>query len=175
MDIINEIILNIFELYDYVKVNKGFKESNNLYIKIVIANGLFGKFIKEKKIFKNSEEARKVYDQYLFHFILYEEEVNTNPKRPIEEILAEIFKYDPSYIIEIPIIYSPEDKSFNSKRILESFKYDLVILRGFLPKFGLDNRYLNKEYLLKHHPRKKLDVIEQDPSFYGFTTNKYNK
>ena len=140
----------------------------------MIANGYFGKFVKEKKIFKDSEEARKVNDLYLFHFILYEDEVLLNPKRPIDEILTEIFKYDPTYINEIPIEYSQEDISFNSKKILESFKYDLVILRGFLPKFGLDNRYLNKEYLHKHHPKKKIDIIEQDPSFYGFTTNKYN-
>ena len=138
----------------------------------MIALGLFEKFSKDKQIFKNGRESRLICDEYLFHFLEFEEGITQFPNKPVQEILKEIFKYDPSYVCEVPIIYAPEDSSLISKKITESFKQDLVILRGFLPKFDLDNKYLNKDYLLKYHAKKKVDIIEQDPKFEGFTTNK---
>jgi hypothetical protein len=139
----------------------------------VIGFNLFDKFVKEKRIFRNSKKAREIVDNYLFHFMEYEDERKKYPNTSIEQILNKIINQDPSYVDGVPIIYAPEDSSEFSKKIQDSFKYDLVILRGFLPKFGLDDKYLNKEYLKQFHGKKKIDVVEQDPKFEGFSTNRY--
>lgn len=139
----------------------------------MIGFGLFEKFAKDKQIFKNGKDSRLICDEFLYHFLEFEDEIAQNPQKAEIEILKEIFKYDPSFVCEIPIIYAPEDSSLVSKKIIESFKQDLVILRGFFPKFGLDDKYLNKDYLLKYHSKKRVDIIEQDPKFQGFTRNKY--
>ena len=138
----------------------------------MIGYNLFENFVREKRIFRNPKEAREIVNNYLFHFLEYEEERKRCPKSNPEDIINSIIYYNPTFVNEVPIIYAPDDPSELNKKIENSFKYDLVILRGFLPKFGLDNKYLNKEYLLKYHGKKKIDVVEQDPKFEGFSTNK---
>jgi hypothetical protein len=136
----------------------------------VITFNLFDKFAKENRSFKNSTEARTVFDNHLFHFMEYE-------KLPLakEEQLIEILLLDPSYVMEIPIIYAPDsaDTDLINKRISDCLKKDLVIMRGFLPIFGLNDKFFNKEYLRKFHCKKLIDVIIQEPTFEGFTKNMY--
>lgn len=73
------------------------------------------------------------------------------------------------------MVYASDDDQELSQQILDSFKYDLVILRGFLPKFKLNDKLFTVDYLTEHYPNLMIDVVEQTPKFFGFTNNRNNQ
>jgi len=144
----------------------------------VIAYNIFNEFAKEKEIFKNGQEARRIYDYYLFHFIeLRRLEKNlklSSDPQSIHKKMIDCLGYDPSFLLDVPIIEcsSCDDDEIN-KLIIEGLKYDLVILRGFLDKFGFSSEYFTEKFIVEKYKNQKIEVIEQSANFYGFTNNMY--
>ncbi len=78
----------------------------------------------------------------------------------------------------IEALEADDEKTINQK-IESALQFDLVILRNFLPKFCLKENLFTFEYLnekaKKDFKNYKIDVVEQDPNFYGFIKNKQIK
>ncbi len=84
-------------------------------------------------------------------------------------------------ILECEIIEASDkdnEKSINEK-IEKALKYDLVILRNFLPHFNINENLFKLEYLSSKtetdFKNYKIDIVEQIPNFYGFMNNKQIK
>jgi hypothetical protein len=87
--------------------------------------------------------------------------------------MSEYLDYDPSYLLEVPIIEcNTNDFDEINNLIVEGFKYDLVILRGFLDKFGFNKEYFTEKFITEKYKNQKIEVIEQSPTFRGFIKNK---
>ncbi len=81
--------------------------------------------------------------------------------------------YNPSYLLEVPIIEcNTNDPNEINDLIVEGFKYDLVILRGFLDKFGINKEYFTEKFITEKYKDQKIEVIEQVRDFKGFVNNK---
>lgn len=100
---------------------------------------------------------------------------------PFKYEASEIPKFKPQMILECKIIEALEaddEKTINEK-IESALKCDLVILRNFLPKFCVREDLFTFQYLSEKTKAEfknfKIDVIEQDPDFYGFMMNKQVK
>lgn len=137
---------------------------------------MFNELAKQTDIFPNGKEARKVYDRYLFHFIeLRKLEINIRDSEDpvsIQRKMIDCLSYDPSYILEVPVIEcNTDDKDEINNLIIEGFKYDLVILRGFLDKFGFNPEFFTEKFIVETYKDQKIEVIEQTPNFFGFTNN----
>lgn len=86
--------------------------------------------------------------------------------------MIDFLSYDPSHILEVPVIEcNTSDKDEINNLIIEGLKHDLVILRGFLDKFGFNPEYFTEKYIVETYKDQKIEVIEQNPNFYGFTDN----
>jgi hypothetical protein len=144
-----------------------------------VLNNLLDEFMKaNRSLYVNSFEARKEYNKYLYHFGLYEQYKNEGREMD-NETYSDICSRDPSVLLECPIIYaSPIDTEAEiNKKISEAMNYDLVILRGFLPKFAINNSLFSLDHLERSYQnsKNKIDVIDQDPDFFGFTKNKHSR
>jgi hypothetical protein len=142
----------------------------------VIANDIFNEFVKQSDIFPNGKEARTVYDRYIFHFIelrKLEIIIKDSPDPvSIQKKMIDYLSYDPSYILEVPVIEcNTNDKDEINNLIIEGLKHDLVILRGFLDKFGFNPEYFTEKFIVETYKDQKIEVIEQTPNFFGFTDN----
>jgi hypothetical protein len=129
-------------------------------------------------IFKNREEARKVYDRYLFHFVelrkLEIQIIDSYDPLSIQKKMIEYLNYDPSYILDVPIIECNSDnKDEINEMVINGLKHDLVILRGFLDKFDFNPEYFTEKFIIENYKDQKVEVIEQIPNFLGFTDNLY--
>lgn len=84
--------------------------------------------------------------------------------------------YDPSYIIEVPVIEcNATDKEEINKLVIEGLKHDLVILRGFVDKFDFNPEYFTEKFIVEKYGDQRIEIIEQTPNFFGFTNNLYSK
>ncbi len=142
----------------------------------MIAFDVFNEFTKQSDIITNGKEGRRLYDRYLFHFIeLQKLEImlkDSPDPASIQKKMIDVLSYDPSYILEVPIIEcKTNDKDEINKLIIEGLKYDLVILRGFLDKFGFNPEYFSEKFIVENYKDQKIEVIEQTPGFLGFTDN----
>lgn len=143
---------------------------------LVLAYGVFHEFAKSSQVFKNGTEARQVYDKYLFHFMelrrLENLMLNTSDADNIHKKMIDCLTWDPSYLLDVPIIEcKTDDKEEIQNMILEGLKYDLVILRGFLDKFGFNPKYFTEKFIVETYKDQKIEIIEQQSRFLGFTTN----
>jgi hypothetical protein len=148
---------SLSKLSAYVKENEGFLN--------MIAKDLF-----KSHDFCDGEiklSSRDMYNKYLYHFHLYEENTTDDKK------LIEISLNKPENIVECPIITATPDDDHETinKKIKDAFKHDLVILRGFLTDhFRLDNSKFTLDFI-QQYKNEYVDVREQDPNFTGFTKN----
>ncbi len=140
----------------------------------MIRRCLLNKFVKEIKAFPSTKAAKEIYDSYLYHFTLYLEQKDKLTDHSVKMICNS----DSSMLIECPIITVNDNDGEEdiNKKILEALKHDLVILRGFLPKFNFNNEIFNIEYIEKNCDAKnQIDVIEQDKDFFGFLQNRHTR
>lgn len=87
--------------------------------------------------------------------------------------MFDYLNYDPSYLLEVPIIEcKTNDIDEINNLIEEGFKYDLVIMRGFLDKFGFNKEYFTEKFITEKYKDQKIEIIEQSPKFKGFNSNK---
>jgi hypothetical protein len=100
---------------------------------------------------------------------------------PFKYKASEITKFKPQMILECKVIeaFEADDEKTINEKIESAMKFDLVILRNFLPKFSLKENLFTFQYLSEKSKAEfknfKIDVVEQDPDFYGFMANKQVK
>ncbi len=130
----------------------------------------FDQFVKENpKLFVDARDARANYDKYLFHLIEIEDFYN--PEIPMRHrTIDDILNLSPQFICEAKVITPISDEE-DFKNICENSEDDLVILRGFLEKWGFDEKVFILDYVVENHPNLKIDIIEQPNDFYGFDSN----
>ena len=98
--------------------------------------------------------------------------------RLTDQTVKEICDRDSSMLIECPIVTVNDNDSEEdiNLKIKDSLKHDLVILRGFLPKFKLNNNIFTIDYIEQNCDAKnQIDVIEQDKEFFGFLPNRHTR
>jgi hypothetical protein len=134
-----------------------------------VAWNKFSDFVEETGYYITEEEARNDYDTYLFHYGEFQRS-STDKMNIIKEIL----NYDPKLIQGIPVLKpkSGEDANDVVKRAL---KYDLAILRGVLPSFKINDYIFTEDYLCERYPETNIEIIEQNPKFFGFTQNTHER
>ncbi len=119
---------------------------------------------------QSEEDIRNIYDTYLYHF---NEIFSLNKANLIESQkktkIKEILDYDPKFIKSVPVIYAQEDDNNINEKINDAMKFDLVILRNFLPKLKFNNYLFTHDYLLNNYGNLKIDVLEQDKCLNGFS------
>ena len=147
---------------------------------LVIAFNIFDEFAKKSNFFENGKEARNIYDKYLFHFIELNKIENSlkysADAEGVQKKLIEFMNYDPSYMIEVPVIdCNTSDKEEINKLVIEGLKNDLVILRGFVDKFDFNPEYFTEKFIVEKYGEQRIEIIEQTPNFFGFTNNLYSK
>jgi hypothetical protein len=166
IDYVNNNLFILSELFHFVKKNGSFLE--------VVANNKFEEFSKITNFYSCGRAAREDYDFYLFHFSeiqkikSYTSKPYNGPDKEEFNKINEILSYEPSYLKEVPIFFYPNDENLIFNTIKEALKYDLVILRGFLDKFGINNKFFTTEYLRANFPHTRVEVVEQLPNFKGF-------
>jgi hypothetical protein len=176
----NEIITNFEKNEDFRKIL--FKIFSD-----VISEGGFFEYIGKNK-FKNNpfeindKDLREIYNKYLFHFELFDNLINVQKGKASRYIMnyteEDLIKFDPSMILECKIIEANNNDSLTdiTNKIKEAYKHDLVILRGFTEKFGLNESLFNINHIEDNsdkYENLKIDIINQNPNFYGFTSNKH--
>jgi len=125
---------------------------------------------------------KEIYDEFLFHFELYENLKSGNlQNQSFIYTEKQISKFKPQMILECKVIEaldSDDEKSINTK-IEKALEHDLVILRNFLNRFRINHDFFKIEYLLSKinsdFRNYKIDVVEQNPNFFGFLKNKQIK
>lgn len=90
--------------------------------------------------------------------------------------INDVPKFNPKMILECEVIQAEDNDDINTinSKVSQALKYEIVILRGFLGKFGLNEKLYNINYLSKVEKLKnfQIDVIEQNPEFFGFMERK---
>jgi hypothetical protein len=135
---------------------------------IVIANHLFSKCPG----YESPIEARRDYDEYLYHFSLYARLRN----RSNEDELNKISKRDPRVMLEVPVFTcNSSDTEEEVRKIIDkALNCDLAILRDFLPRLNLDNSKFTMNYLRNNcNIKNQIDVINQSTKLVGFSKNKH--
>jgi hypothetical protein len=128
--------------------------------------------ILKSEIIKDYYIAREILDKYVFHFLKYLE-VKNKKSPDIEKIL----NLNPEFVEEIPEIYvsNKASKKDIEKVMMDSFQYDLVMAKSVVDKLNFDKDYFSIDYLEQNYPDLEVDVMEQNPNFYGFSFNWYKK
>lgn len=150
----------LYNLFKFVKENGGYSNGNFQFNLVILNNG-FIKFINQNPKLKKVSDAKSTFCQFLSHFYLYEEKKYTDPE--------EICIFDDSFINEIPIIYCPLDSKEIDTKLRESFKYDMVILRGFYETFNINERLFSITEIQKEFQNNKANLEIHEQTMIGFS------
>ena len=124
------------------------------------------------KIYLDAQDARQLFDKYLFHLIEIEDFIldsKSSNKHKRHNSIDEILKLDPEFVLEVKII-TPRNKSKREgisdeeiEIILKHSDDELVLLRDYLDKLGFDNKIFTLDWVVKNHPNLTIDIIELKP------------
>ena len=154
----------LFNLFTFVKENGGYL-NGNILLKLVVLNDKFTDFIQTQHQLKKVSEIKKLYCDYLSHFYLYD-----CKKTKIEDILL----IDESFINEIPIITCPSDLNKIDSCLKESYKHNIVILRGFTEMFKINEKLFRIEEIQGHFGTQKNHILFKDKNLIGLGNKDQN-
>lgn len=166
-----KVIQELFDLFTIVTNGGGYFHylAYNLFKSSFELNAKYKRNIKE------------YYDDYLFHYELFQDYDSGKMKESnFKYDLTKLKKFDPKNLLECPLIIAEKDDDLDkiNEKIQEGLKYDLVILRGFIEKLGLNEKLFTLEYFEKNRDKFKnheINVVEQKLDFYGFMMNKHTR
>jgi hypothetical protein len=121
---------------------------------------------------KDSQLARTILNKYVFHFIKF---IEIRGKKNVD--VEKIINLNPEFILEVPELFVSNKATRDdvNECMKQSFNYDLVFAKKLLSKMELNKEFFTAAYLEEHYPENDVDVVEQNPNFWGFSFNWHTK
>ena len=115
-----------------------------------------------------------MYNLCLFHY----DRISDLTKEPSLDEINEIMSLEPEYLHELETVILPysQGESAVKKALKDSMRKDLIIIDNLLPSNFNHNLFTlqNLENMFcQQGMNYKIDVVEQNPKFWGFSRNKY--